>query len=371
MLSFQANFSVDNIDTNNSPQSFAPPKLIWKSHYKLPLENVFKSENCQSDLNLFCNQIYNNDQSGVDLTTEQLSNIITSATEVVIPIKPPNSIKKTKKFKKKWCDKSCSQMRSELNRLSRCLSAHPLNPSFRKAFIQCRKQYKKLLKSKEKERFRKLKTELKNIEQNNPKQFWFIIKSIQKDDNVVYKNPINNQTWEEYLSKLYQNNCQENRLLNNPGASFNHEEVAIDVIINRNITRSEVKTATKNLKNSKSAGEDNIINEVLKTGEFCSVEPIVKLMNLISESEKYPLNWTRNLLITLNKGGLTDKPDNYRGISISSCLSKLFSTVLYFRILEVNENFSLLSNNQIGFLKGYRTADHVLFMDTVINEILN
>ena len=41
------------------------------------------------------------------------------------------------------------------------------------------------------------------------------------------------------------------------------------------------------------------------------------------------------------------------------------------RILEVNENFSLLSNNQIGFLKGYRTADHVLLIDTVINEIVH
>ena len=145
MLSFQANFSVDNIDTNNSPQSFAPPKLIWKSHYKLPLENVFKSENCQSGLNLFCSQIYNNDQSGVDLFTEQLSNIITSATEAVIPIKPSNSIRKTKNLKKKWLDRSCSQMRSELNRLSKHLSAHPLNSSIKKAFIQCRKQYKKLL----------------------------------------------------------------------------------------------------------------------------------------------------------------------------------------------------------------------------------
>ena len=154
-------------------------------------------------------------------------------------------------------------------------------------------------------------------------------------------------------------------------ASFSHEEVAIDVITNRKITKSEVKKAIKKLKNGKSAGEDNIINEVLKTGEFCLVEPIVKLMNLILESEKYPLKWTRNLLITLHKGGLTDKPDNYRGILISSCLSGLFSTVLYFRILEINENFSLLSNNQIGFLKGYRTADHVLLIDTVINEIVH
>ena len=94
-------------------------------------------------------------------------------------------------------------------------------------------------------------------------------------------------------------------------------------------------------------------------------------MNLIFESEKYFLKWTRNLLIILHKRGLPDKPDNYRGISISSCLSKLFITVLYFRILEVNENFSLLSNNQIGFLKGFRTADHVLLIDTVINEVVH
>ena len=173
------------------------------------------------------------------------------------------------------------------------------------------------------------------------------------------------------FEQLYQNNSQDNGLLNNPGASFNHEEVGIDVIINRKITRSEMRKAIKKLKNGKSAGEDNIIIEVLKTGEFCLVEPIVKLMNLILESEKYPLKWTRNLLITLHKGGLTDKSDNYRGISISSCLSKLFGTVLYVRILEVNENFSLLSNNQIGFLKGYRTADHVLLIDIVINEIVH
>ena len=151
------------------------------------------------------------------------------------------------------------------------------------------------LKSKEKEHFRKLKTELKNIEQNNPKQFWSIIKSIQIDDNVVYKKPINNQTWEEYLNKLDQNSSQDNGLLNNPSASFNHEEVGTDVIINRKITRSEVRKAIKRLKNGKSAGEDNIINEVLKTGEFCLVEPIVKLMNLILESEKYPLTWTEEI----------------------------------------------------------------------------
>ena len=83
-----------------------------------------------------------------------------------------------------------------------------------------------------------------------------------------------------------------------------------------------MKKAIKKLKNSKSAGEDNIINEVLKTGILfsgtnCKVdEPDTRI-------RKYLLKWTKILLITLYKGGLTDEPDNYGGISISSCLSKL------------------------------------------------
>ena len=215
---------------------------------------------------------------------------------------------------------------------------------------------------------------MKNLEQRNPKQFWSIIRNLQKDDSITYNNPIVNETWEDYFNKLYQKSSDVEEVITDSTNSIsylNHEEVAIDKIINHSITKSEVRKAIRKLKNGKSAGEDNIINEVLKTGEFCLIYPIVKLLKLILQSEKYPLKWTRNLLVTLHKGGPTDEPNNYRGISVSSCLSKLFSTVLYFRILEVNENFSLISNNQIGFLKEYRTADHVLFIDTVINEIVH
>ena len=94
-------------------------------------------------------------------------------------------------------------------------------------------------------------------------------------------------------------------------------------------------------------------------------------MNLILESEKYPSSWCRNILVTLYKGGGNNDPDNYRGISIGSCLAKLFSTILYHRILEVNDNVGLINNKQIGFLKGFRTADHLLVIDTIINEVVH
>ena len=136
----------------------------------------------------------------------------------------------------------------------------------------------------------------------------------------------------------------------------NHDAEAIDQIINRVITVSEVKQAIRTLKKGKAAGEDSIINEVLKIGEFSLAEPITKLLNLIFSSGNYPSNLSRNLIVAIHKGGAKDDPDNYKGISISSCLSKLCSTVLYLRILEVNESFSLINDKQIGFLKSYKTS---------------
>ena len=88
------------------------------------------------------------DQTVVDSATEDLSKIIVPATQSVIPRKP--HMRKKIINKRKWFDKSCSQLRSELNRLSVHCSRKRMNPFVRRTFIQCRRQYKKLLKYKEK-----------------------------------------------------------------------------------------------------------------------------------------------------------------------------------------------------------------------------
>ena len=109
------------------------------------------------------------DQVGVDSATEDVSNIIVSATKSVIPRKP--HMRKKIKYKRKWFDKCCFQQRNKLNRLSVQCSRKPMNPFVRRAFIQCREQYKKFLKHKEIEYLSKLKDQLKNLEHKNPKQF--------------------------------------------------------------------------------------------------------------------------------------------------------------------------------------------------------
>ena len=77
------------------------------------------------------------------------------------------------------------------------------------------------------------------------------------------------------------------------------------------------------------------------------------------------------LSITKSESESPDNPSNYRGISISSCLGKLFTSVINNRITEFVYTNHLIKFNQIGFRKGYRTADHVFVMKTLIDNYLN
>ena len=136
--------------------------------------------------------------------------------------------------------------------------------------------------------------QLRNLEKDNPNQFWNIIKNLQNDNNVNIQNPIEYETWEKYLKQLYGSEPQGNKFIHqstNQEPFQNHDAEAIDQIINRVVTVIEVKQAIRKLNKGKTAGEDSIINEVLKVGEFCLAEPITKLLNLIFSTGNYPSNW--------------------------------------------------------------------------------
>ena len=129
-VSLRTNFSVNGVNDAYSHLQLAPAKVIWKSHYKNRLENTLSSAQCQSDIAQFCSATFGHDQLSVNAATTQISNTITTATRLVIP--PNFSGRTKKKYRKKWYDRNCLQLRNELNRLSRRLSKEPFNSYLRK-----------------------------------------------------------------------------------------------------------------------------------------------------------------------------------------------------------------------------------------------
>ena len=70
------------------------------------------------------------------------------------------------------------------------------------------------------------------------------------------------------------------------------------------------------------------------------------------------------------KSGDLDDPNNFRGITLNSCMSKLFTFILNRQLNVIYDEKYIIDYNQIGFRKGFRTSDHVFTLKTLIDNTL-
>ena len=52
---------------------------------------------------------------------------------------------------------------------------------------------------------------------------------------------------------------------------------------------------------------------------------LTHFFNIIPETKSYSENCSYGILTPIHKSAENDNPDNYRGVAINSCLSKLFN----------------------------------------------
>ena len=84
-----------------------------------------------------------------------------------------------------------------------------------------------------------------------------------------------------------------------------------------------------------------------------------KLFNTILSLGTVPNIWVNGIITPIFKSGARN-PSNYCGICVSSCLGKLFFSILNPRLLGHAVSLNVLHKSQIGFLAKNRTSDRVL-----------
>lgn len=117
-------------------------------------------------------------------------------------------------------------------------------------------------------------------------------------------------------------------------------------------TKQEILNGINKLKHNKSCGPDKILNEMIMhvTGKTVLSDALHKLFNTILLTEKMPESWSHGYIIPIHKGGSKNEPSTYRGISITSCLDKLFSTLINVRLTKVIEENIYIYPTQIQAL---------------------
>ena len=123
------------------------------------------------------------------------------------------------------------------------------------------------------------------------------------------------------------------------------------------ITELEIRTAVKKMKINKSPYSDKIRMEMIKASLNEMMPVYHKLFNIVLNGGSMPLMWCSGLITPILKSGVRNDPTNYCGICVSSCLGKLFCSILNQRLMEHVNSLNILHNSQIGFLPHNRTAD--------------
>ena len=138
--------------------------------------------------------------------------------------------------------------------------------------------------------------------------------------------------------------------------------------LNCNISQVEIETIIKSLPNNKAPGIDGIYNECLKNSRAVITPLLCVLFNKILETGVFPDLWSDAVIVPIHKSGSREDPGNYRGVSLLSCLSKIFTKILNNRLVKwANENQKMFEP-QAGFTKGRSCTDHIFILQTLIHK---
>jgi hypothetical protein len=96
------------------------------------------------------------------------------------------------------------------------------------------------------------------------------------------------------------------------------------------------------------------------------IDHILQLFNMILEGGSFPDAWLLSYLVPIFKKGDTRNTDDYyRGIALSSCLGKLFLSVLQRRLSDHMEENELYNPTQHGFREKHSTINNIFILDTL------
>ncbi|UYV82056.1 hypothetical protein LAZ67_21000621 [Cordylochernes scorpioides] len=228
------------------------------------------------------------------------------------------------------------------------------------AYLSSKKKYSAILKLKKREYTDKIQVILSNVK--DPSQFWKTINSLKYRNNL--QGEISTADWQVFYRELLGSNLTK-------VVQLPLEILDIDPELDCEISLTEVTKEISKLGKNKATGLDEIPNEAIK---YLLEEHTIYLRNLFNKilgTSQVPQQWTKTIIHPIFKNGDPDNPSNYRGISLISNLSKLFTSILKTRLNDWMERKSILAENQAGFRKGYSCQDHIFTLVSLIQMTLS
>ena len=203
------------------------------------------------------------------------------------------------------------------------------------------------------------------IGQSDPNLFWKTIKKMNNwgKEQTDPSDDITPNKWIDYFQDLLNDR-------NTGSADAPRGFHTFDPLLDRRISVNELREALQKVKINKAPGPDGILGEYVKVFGHTFEDILLKLVNIIFSQQIYPAEWAENFLKPIFKKGSTADPGDYRGLAIGPAFAKLFSFILLKRLLDYIDIKKIISPEQIGFMKGKSTSDHIFLLRTIVEKVV-
>ena len=258
-----------------------------------------------------------------------------------------------------WFDNECRSLKREITECGKTLRSAPDSTTIRERIFCLKKTLRNQLRKKKNAFQTSIVDDMcQDMSNGDKKKYWRQLKRLEgaRDNNKYIPdytliNHFKEILHDDRIKLEYQHGTRGN-------GDLDYE-----------ITEKELKAAAKILKLGKGIGIDRLYNEMIRPLVEIYPKLIARTFNdLLSKRQQIGKDWLHSLVTAIHKKGAKEDPDNYRGISLMSCLGKLFLTIINNRLTEFCLHKGLLSPSQLGFVKGNRTSDPHIILNNILQK---
>ena len=247
----------------------------------------------------------------------------------------------------------------------------------RSTYQRLMREYKALIQRKKRNYHLAIASDVKHLHECDPQGYWRFWKRY-KPSHRNY-DLLDAETFTEYYKNL--GNKPDNSLFDNQfmeniddcmsrydGEILLNTNTILDDILNAPISIDETKAPLKYMKVNKAAGTDGIPSEFYKYTCNTLDQPWTALFNNVLKTGSYSSTWCEGLINPLHKRDSPTLPDNYRKITITPAIGKLFDGILNNRLQFAKECLSTGDPFQNGFKPNSRAIDNIFLLNGIIEK---
>ena len=301
--------------------------------------------------------------------------------------------------KKKWFDKECERKKKEARRAltqMNKINAKRRREDYKRAkdsYLDKRLEYQKIIREKRRKYKREMQEKLISS-RHDTKAFWAEIRKISFKKQKLANISI--ETWGEHFNQVFNpdgiqweveeghggdeargvrevREGREEELAREGRVEEEEEEEGeegVEEDLDEEISREEIERGINRLKKGKAGGLDEVSAELLQLSKDKILGFLYKLFNKMYETGTFPIKWAKAIVVPLHKKGEVNEANNYRGVSLLSITSKIFSGILNQRLYNWAEENGKISREQAGFRKSYSTVDHIFTIYSMASNYL-